>query len=219
MGDYMTPIEERIQGYLGKKVNYRNDLFKFQQNAGEVNFMAFQPEEDGVINYGQMAIYDVNNNELVKIIKGEYKPYEYLDDDSKIIINNFFNETFNENDYQNLNEQQLIQTNFYIENQLKLDNIHLLQEYKDYYDQGIVLLTYPSWDGSFDDSDEVASIDHVFRRDFTPIHAREDGSSFSGNTDREVLIANVESVDQEDGKLILNMVGGSKVPEDLIISN
>lgn len=217
VGDYLTPIEQRRQDYIGAKVTYRNDIFKFENNEENVQFLLFRPEEDGVINYGQMSIYDETNKCLVKIIKGEYKPYYYLDDASRVRINNYINGVLHVANYDNLNEQQRIQANFHIEDEIRMGNIALEPEYQEYFEQGRVLITFPTWDGSIDDSDAVAKVGASYRREFTPIYAREDGSEFSGETDRPVLIANVESVDQEDGELILNMVGGSRIPEEMLI--
>ena len=89
---------------------------------------------------------------------------------------------------------------------------------KENYDKGEAALSFPAWDGSLTDGSMVDASKQL-RRDYTPTYSRDhDGSVYAGDTDKAVVIANVEHVDEVEGELEIHLVGGSVISEDLVLS-
>ncbi len=216
VGNYITPLNQKRQDYLGARVTYRDDFFKYAPGSDPATFKMMKPEEDGVISYGQMAIYDPATQELVATIKGEYRVFDLLSDPSKLLVRQYLQPNYNTGDYNALSVQERVEVNRHIEAELLTGNLVLQEQYQEDYDNGKVPITFPVWDGRL--SDGTRAIEgKEYRREFTPIYSRPDNSIFSGQTDRELMIATVETVDEEGGKLSLNLVGGKVIPEELVL--
>ena len=89
-------------------------------------------------------------------------------------------------------------------------------QYKEDYDNAKAQINFPVWDGRLRDN-TMAVAGKEYSRAFTPIYSRVNGETFAGKTDREVIMATVETTSEEGGKLSLNLVGGETIPEELVV--
>lgn len=216
VGKYLTPLAERRQEYLGTRIVYGNDMFKYEPNK-PVNFTVSKPQEDGVLAYGQMSVYE--GNDLVAIVKGKYDLFNMLDQQSQGKLYGYMRGEFNVTRSDTLTQNELNQLNTHIEDELKVNRLALKPEFVEDYQNGRVKLTF-NWNGKKTQIPNVGvDVDRnvQLRRDFTPIYARPDNSTYGGVTDKEVIQATVESTDEEGGKLSLNLVGGGSISEDLVL--
>ncbi len=219
VGKYLTPLAERRQEYLGAEIVYGDDLFQYK--LGElVNFTVSKPQEDGVLAYGQMSVYE--GNDLVAIVKGKYDLFNMLEDTKGQDLVLYMQREFSHRDYARvLNQSDLNKLNTYMEAQLRGSKLKLKPEFVEDYQKGRVKLTF-NWDGNKTQIPNVgAAVDRnaQLRRDFTPIYARLDNSTYGGATGKELRQDTVKSVDEEGGKLSLNLVGGARISEDRVLRN
>lgn len=216
VGKYLTPLAERRQEYLGERVLYGNDTFKYEPNK-PVNFTVSKPQEDGVLAYGQMSVYE--GDDLVAIVKGKYDLFNMLDQQSQGTLNGYMQANFG-TVYANIVDQnELNQLNTYIEDELKVNRLTLKPEFVEDYGNGLVKLTF-NWNGKKTQEPNIGvDVDRnvQLRRDFTPIYARPDNSTYGGVTGIHRESAIVQSVDEEGGKLSLNLDNGSSISEDLVL--
>jgi flagellar hook assembly protein FlgD len=220
VGNYLTPLQQRRQEYLGAQVTYRDDFFKYSVVAEPKTFTMMKPQEDGIISYGQMTIYDPATSELVATVKGRYNLFDLLDDNSKRTVNTYLEENYRELGspeirYNDLNEQQIVEVNRKIEVELTANRMTLQEKYKQDYDNGKVPIAFPAWNGQLSNN-IVAPAGKEYRREFTPIYVKPDNTTFSGQTKYEEMIDRVEYVDEVGGKLSLKLVGGQTIPEELV---
>ncbi len=216
VGKYLTPLAERRQEYLGARIVYRNDIFKYEPNK-PVDFTLSKPQEDGVLAYGQMSVYE--GDDLIAIVKGKYDLFNMLDQPSQGRLNGYMRGEFNVTRSDTLTQNELNQLNTHIESELRLNNLALKPEFVEDYNAGRVKLTF-NWNGNKTQVPNAGvPVDRnvQLRRDFTPIYAKPDNSTYGGATDKEVIQATVETVDEEGGKLSLNLVGGLTISEDLVL--
>lgn len=213
--DYPTPLERKNQEYEGVRIVYKNDLFEYDDNMEPINFNFAKPDEDAIIKYGLMNIYDVENNELVAIVKGKYKPYELLEEASQIRVRNFMTgQRVSLEQYNEGSDEIRSVINRYIEDGLLDGSLRLLPEHQANYDAGKAPINFSAWDGTLNNG-QRAENNRTYRREFTAIYVRENNTNFSGETDRQAIEATVESVDEEDGKYFLNLIGGARIAEEL----
>lgn len=217
VGKYLTPLAERRQEYLGTRIVYGNDTFKYEPNK-PVNFTVSKPQEDGVLAYGQMSVYE--GNDLVAIVKGKYDLFNMLDQPSQGKLNGYMRGEFNVTRSDTLTQNELNQLNTHIESELRLNNLALKPEFVEDYGNGLVKLTF-NWNGKKTQIPNVGvdvNRNVQLRRDFTPIYARPDNSTYGGVTGIHRESAIVKSVDEEGGKLSLNLDNGNSISEDLVLN-
>ena len=212
VGNYTTKLAQRRQDYIGARIAYKNDSFKFDVTAPAKTFTLMKPEEEAVLSHGEMTIYDTETQELVATVKGEYKPFDLLDDASKLLVQNYTNNK----DYNVLNPQERDEVNRYIETGLIANTLTLKPQYKEDYDNAKAQINFPAWDGTLRDGTMTVA-GKGYSRAFTPIYSRVNGETFAGKTEREVIMAAVETTSEEGGKLSLNLVGGETIPEELVV--
>lgn len=216
VGKYLTPLAERRQEYLGATIIYSNDQFKYEPGQS-VNFPLSKPQEDGVLAYGQMSVYE--GDELIAIVKGKYDLFNMLDQPSQGRLYGYMRNAFEVTRSDTLTQNELNQLNTHIESELRLNNLTLKHEFVEDYNAGRVKLTF-NWNGNKTQAPNAGvavDLNAVLRRDFTPIYAKPNNSTYGGVTDKEVIQAKVQSVDEEGGKLSLNLVGGATISEDLVL--
>ena len=216
VGDYITKLQKR-EAYLGAEVTYIDDSFKFALGAEPKTFTMMKPEEEAVMSHGEMTIYDSETQELVATVKGQYRPFDLLSDPSKVLVRQYLQPNYNTGDYNALSAQERVEVNRHIEAELIATNLALQPQYKEDYDNGKATITFPVWDGVLlNGSGAVAGKE--YRRAFTPIYSRPTGEVVAGDTDRDEITGTVESVDEEGGKLSLNLSNGKVLPRELITS-
>ncbi len=216
VGNYRTALAQRRQDYLGARVTYKDDLFKFAPGAEPKTFTMMKPEEVAVISHGEMTIYDPETQNLVATVKGEYRLFDLLSDPSKVTVRQYLQLNYNTGDYNALTALERVEVNRHIEAELIATNLALQPEYQPDYANGKAPITFPIWDGRLLDG-TVAVVGKEYSRVFTPIYSKPNGEVFSGQTDRELIEATVESTSEEGGKLSLNLVGGQTIPEELVV--
>ncbi len=223
IGNYDTPLERKAAEYIGSQVVVRDDLFKFTAGDANTSFTFKKPEEDAVVSHGRMDIYDIESGDLVKSISSEYRPYDLLTGVTQPIVHDYMHREFGRANYDTITLEQRLQTNRFIEEGLKKADgdagaLRVLDQHKDVYDKGLVSITFPAWDGQLEGGAIIDSTKQL-RRDYTPIYSRDvDSSIFAGDTDKSVLVANVDYVDAVDGELAIHLVGGAVISEDLVLS-
>jgi flagellar basal-body rod modification protein FlgD len=218
LGNYRTPIEERRAELVGSQVMYRNDLFQFSKDDDPISFSFKLPKEDAVISIGRMNIYDEETSELVAKLNAEYDLYSLLDDDSRSKILPYLQANFSTGNYKLISGNERIEINRYMKNAIAQGELKIADKYIESYNGGLVEISFPVWDGK-DISGNIVSSDRLLRKDFTPIYSRDsDGMIFSGDTDKSIMIAGVESVAEQDGELNLYLIGGKIISEDLVLS-
>jgi flagellar hook assembly protein FlgD len=219
-GNYLSPIEQRRQEYIGSRITYRNDFFKYSENDMNQTALKFEkPKEEGeIIAYGQMNIYDCDTNEFIETVRENYEPYYYLDTDSKQKIDQYINDSFENIEYSTASAEQKIEINRYIEKEISNSNLTLQEQYQEDFSNGKASITFPAWDGNYQDN-KKAEEGKLYRREFTPIYVKnnENNTTFTGQTDSELMMATVESVDEKEGGLFLNLIGGVQIPEEWVL--
>ncbi len=218
VGNYTTALAQRRQDYIGSRVIYKNDSFKFNAGAPAKTFTMMKSEEEAVISHGEMTIYDPVTQELVATLRGEYRLFDLLSDPSKVLVGQYLQPNYLTADYNALNAQDRIEVNRYIEAELIATRLALKPEYQEDYGNAKAPITFPVWDGRLSDGTHAVA-GTEYSRAFTPIYTRENGEVFAGQTDREVIGATVESTSEEGGKLSLNLVGGETIPEELVVNS
>lgn len=227
-GNYQTPTARKIAQYQGSIVSFRDDFFQF--NNGVDNSTTFnginKPQENAVISCTNMTIYDTETNDLVAIIRSEYKPYHDLDDESKNKLRGYIHAQYNTYNYDLLSSVERLELNRHIESQLKLDNLKVKEDLQESYDKGLVAMSFPSWNGTKTggniavNNPLIAKDGRTYRREFTPIYIRDnDGSMVPGKTKHAFDKGLVESVEIEDGGLSCSLkIAGRDNPisEDLV---
>lgn len=216
VGNYTTELAQRRQDYIGARIVYKNDSFKFDVAAPAKTFTLMKPEEEAVLSHGEMTIYDTETQELVATVKGQYRPFDLLNDPSKLLVRQYLQPKYNTGDYKVLNPQERVEVNRYIETELIANTLTLEPQYKEDYDNAKAQINFPVWDGRLRDN-TMAVAGKEYSRAFTPIYSRVNGETFAGKTDREVIMATVETTSEEGGKLSLNLVGGETIPEELVV--
>lgn len=217
VGNYTTELAQRRQDYIGARIVYKNDSFKFDVAAPAKTFTLMKPEEEAVLSHGEMNIYDTSTQELVATVKGEYRPFDLLSALSKQSVRQHLQANYNTGDYNALSAQERVEVNRCIETELIANTLTLEPQYKEDYDNAKAQITFPVWDGRLRDG-TMGVADKEYSRAFTPIYSRVNGETFAGKTDREVIMATVETTSEEEGgKLSLNLVGGETIPEELVV--
>ena len=219
-GKYISPIEKRRQEYVGAKISYLNDRFELADQMPATDFAMHKPESAGeIIEYGQMIIYD-SNNVPVTILRGDYKLFDMLDERSQGAINDYCANEDNDIEVDTyadiVNRDKRIKVHKHIEAEIKGERLELQAQYKENFAKKVPI-TFPEWDGTItigEMAGQQAENGKIYRREFTPIYS--DGTS--GMTDRELKLAIVDTVDEEQGELFLNLAGASdvRIKEELV---
>lgn len=217
LGNYSTPIEQRRAELIGSEIIYRDDLFKYTPGENPISIALKLPEEDAVISSGRMNIYDENTNELVATVNAEYDLNSILTNQSRVALRPYLRGTFVTADYSLITGEERVRANRYIKDEVQAGRLTIDAPYLEAYNKGQVTMTFPVWDGK-DFHGVVVDGNRQLRRDFTPIYSRDgDGSLVAGDTDKQVIVGRVETVDEVEGELQIH-VAGAVIPEDLILS-
>jgi flagellar basal-body rod modification protein FlgD len=216
LGNYQTPIEQRSAELVGSQIAYRDDLFKFSSSPEKIPFTFNKPEDDAVVSHGLMNIYDEEIGELVASVKAEYDLNAILDDNSKQALKNHLFSNYKTSLYELITGSDKVEVNRYIEGEITTGKLNISVKNKALYDKGQVSLEFPAWDGKHDDGTVIDS-SRQLRRDFTPVYTRDDTSTYAGVTDKSVMVATVDFVDEVEGELKIHLLGGSVISEDLFL--
>ncbi|MDA9163876.1 hypothetical protein N9N97_03225 [Rickettsiaceae bacterium] len=223
-GNIDSTIEKKRAQYSGANVLYKNNKFNFDAQE-EVKYKFTQPEADGIIHHGRMTIYSQETKELVAIVDGEYRPYDILDDASKVIVDSKINDgTIQipgsvQTPYAQLSGNGLIVANNYIEAQIAAETLVVGDAFKDAYHERKEIPISFTWDGALTDGTQ-ATPGQKFTREFTPIYATDAGDTYPGNTTIAHAIQRVESTEDIQGEinqLMLNLSNGESITEDMVM--
>ena len=220
VGNFLTPSERKEEAYCNSTVTYADDVFVYKNDVENKPTILFdKAEDDSIIEYAVQNIYDNASGELVAIVRGEYRAYDLLNDVSKDNI------VLNDKPANDRVGNELLKLNRHIEDQIiGEDSVNLKPEYQKDYNAGKRSVTFPSWNGFFQDAASgPAKEDGQYRREFVPVYRsinaqQEIGAQATGNTIAETQTAKVVDVRTEKGQIELRLEDDITIPASKVIS-
>lgn len=215
--NYTKPIDQRAADYPGKEVTYNDSEIYFQAEMFKPRALATAPEDGEVIAYEELRLYN-DQHQMVAILKAEYNPYDQLDEESKERVQLQF-----VGEYGNLDNDNKTIINRLIEEKLQDGTYKFTGEARTYFDQGLRLLQFPVWDGKFGNvapqelHGQTARNGQMFTYEHSTIYQRADDTTYFSDSKYDQSKAIVESVDQKNGELYLNLNNGKTIREDQVL--
>lgn len=238
VGNYTTRFNQRKEDFDGAEVKYKDDLFTFAVGAAAKTLKINKPEEEAVISHGEMTIYDPVTSDLVATVKGEYRPYDYLDDPSRLLMDNLINRKHDGLVYDALSKEQRLEINRRIEAELLAPVVDILlpladpllivdpldpparlalqPQYQEDYDDAKALITFSVWDGMLSDGTRAVE-GKEYMRQFTAVYSKANGEVFSGETGAEFSTDMVEFIEEQGRELSLTLASGKVISEERVV--
>jgi len=226
IGNYLNPTEREEAAYHNATVTYADDILVYKNGVANTPTILFdKAEDDSIIEYAAQNIYDNETGALVAIVPGEYRAFELLNNASQtsvaiqLYVIREFGGIGSRAQIDALAGDNLLKLNGYIENEITAQRINLKPEYQAEYDAGKRSVTFPSWNGIFQDVvSGPAKEDGQYRREFVAAYRSNNGTQTTGSTIVEEQTAKVEGARTEKGQLELRLDNGVMIPASRVLN-
>ncbi len=215
---YVHPIDQRAANYKGQKVSYNDPQFTFYNDNTALEATAEAPTNAGdIFNSSELRIFN-KNNEMVATLRAQYEPYNQLDDESREKVDDYIAAINPFDEYNDLEEEDLLRVNREIEENLQNGNYKLAGNAGELFAKGLRQFTFPKWDGTFNMiPGQQAQEGEVFTYEYVNSYMKPNDNSYFSETFVAEEFSIVDSVDKEAGELFLNLQNGKRIREDQLI--